>query len=122
MAESMSGNPGDMGGNPEDMGGNPGDVTDNPGKMRYEIREGGEVAGFVSYAREGKVIIFLHTETDSRFRGQGLAGVLVRASLDDARRRGLQVLPYCPFMRSWMAEHPEYTDLVPERQRAEFGL
>ncbi|MGA2825930.1 MAG: GNAT family N-acetyltransferase [Streptosporangiaceae bacterium] len=97
-------------------------VIDNPGKMRYEIHEDGEVAGYVTYGREGKTIIFLHTETDPRFRGEGLGGRLVQASLDDARKRGLGVLPYCPFVRDWIAGHPEYADLVPAAQRAEFGL
>lgn len=106
----------------ESMTGNPGNVTDNPAKMRYEIHEDGEVAGFITYAREGKVIIFLHTETDPRFRGDGLAGRLVRSSLDDARKRGLDVLPFCPFLRDWIAGHREYADLVPAPRRAEFGL
>jgi len=100
----------------------PESVTDNPAKMRYEIHEDGEVAGYITYAREGNTIIFLHTDTDGRFRGRGVAGRLVSATLDDARRRGLGVLPYCPFMRDWIASHPEYADLVPDQQRAEFGL
>jgi len=32
------------------------------------------------------------------------------------------VLPYCSFVRRWIAEHPEYADLVPERERKRFGL
>jgi hypothetical protein len=97
-------------------------VTDDPGKMRYEIHEDGEVAGYITYSREGKTIIFLHTETDPRYRGEGLGGRLVQASLDDARKRGLGVLPYCPFVRDWIAGHPEYADLVAAAQRAGFGL
>jgi predicted GNAT family acetyltransferase len=97
-------------------------VTDNPGTMRYEIHEDDVVAGYITYGREGKTIIFLHTETDPRFRGEGLGGRLVQASLDDARKRGLDVLPYCPFMRDWIAGHAEYADLVPAAQHTEFGL
>jgi|SRR5271166_6483505 len=100
----------------------PESVTDNPAQMRYEIHEDGEVAGYVTYAREGNTIMFLHTEADPRFRGQGVGARLVSATLDDARKRGLGVLPYCPFMRDWIAGHPGYADLVPEQQRAEFGL
>ena len=100
----------------------PESVTDNPARMRYEIHEGGEVAGYITYVREGNTIIFLHTETDGRFRGQGVAARLVSATLDDARKRGLGVLPHCPFMRDWIASHHEYADLVPDQQRAEFGL
>jgi len=32
------------------------------------------------------------------------------------------VLPYCPFVHKWISEHPEYADLVPERERKRFGL
>jgi predicted GNAT family acetyltransferase len=98
------------------------EVTDNPDKARFEILADGELAGFVLYYLRGNEIAFTHTETDDRFRGHGLASHLVQASLDAARVRHLAVLPYCPFVRSWMEEHPEYADLVPARWRAQFGL
>jgi predicted GNAT family acetyltransferase len=97
-------------------------VVDNADEARFEIREGGEVAGFVTYRRKENEISFLHVEMDGRFRGQGVGGRLVRAALDEARARELAVLPYCPFVRGWMVEHPEYADLVPAGRRAEFGL
>jgi len=97
-------------------------VADNPEQERYEIRADGELAGFVQYHLRDGIIAFLHTETDPRFRGHGVAGRLIRSSLEAARERHLAVLPYCPFVRRWMTEHPEYADLVPEDERAGFGL
>ena len=97
-------------------------VTDNPDQEQYEIRADGELAGFVQYHLRDGVIAFLHTQTDPRFRGHGVAGTLVRSSLEAARERHLAVLPYCPFVQRWLTEHPEYTDLVPEDRRAGFGL
>ena len=47
---------------------------------------------------------------------------LARASLDDARRRELRVLPYCPFIRAFIEGHDEYLDLVPETKRGAFAL
>jgi predicted GNAT family acetyltransferase len=32
------------------------------------------------------------------------------------------VVPYCPFVRSWITEHSEYADLVPADRREQFGL
>ena len=55
-------------------------------------------------------------------RGQGLAGHLIQSTLDAARERHLKVLPYCPYARRWIAEHPGYADLVPADRRPEFGL
>ena len=97
-------------------------VADNPEQDQYEIRADGELAGFVQYHLRDGIIAFLHTETDPRFRGHGVAGRLIRSSLEAARERHLAVLPYCPFVRRWMTEHPEYADLVPEDERAGFGL
>ena len=97
-------------------------VADNPEQARYEIRADGELAGFVQYHLRDGVIAFLHTETDPRFRGHGIAARLIQSSLDSVRERHLAVLPYCPFTRRWISEHPEYADLVPEGRRPEFGL
>ncbi len=97
-------------------------VADNPGKARYEIRADGEIAGFITYELSHNDIAFLHTQTEERFQGKGIAGRLVQASLDSVRERGLAVLPYCPFVQGWIGEHLEYAKLVPEQARAEFGL
>ncbi len=98
------------------------EVADNPDKARFEILADGELAGFAQYHLNGHEIAFTHTETDDRFRGHGLGGHLVRASLDAARERHLAVLPYCPFVKSWIGEHREYADLVPAARHGQFGL
>jgi uncharacterized protein len=97
-------------------------VADNPDQERFEIRADGELAGFVQYRLKDGVLALLHTETDRRFRGHGLAGHLIQSTLDTARERHLAVLPYCPFARSWIAEHPEYADLIPSNQRSHFSI
>lgn len=97
-------------------------VTDNEAESRFEIRVGGELAGFIEYILDESLIALVHTEVNQRFQGGGLAGQLARASLDSARDRGLAVLPTCPFIRSWIRKHPEYKDLVPEERRSTFGL
>jgi len=33
-------------------------------------------------------------------------------ALDDARARGLQVLPICPFVIAFLQQHPEQRDLL----------
>ena len=38
--------------------------------------------------------------------------MLVRGALDDVRRKGMTVGPQCPFVANFIAEHPEYADLV----------
>ena len=97
-------------------------VVDVPERSRLEIRVGDETAGFVEYRRAPGRIAFIHTSIDPRFDGRGLGSELVRAALADARAEGLAVLPFCPFVRSYIEAHPEYLDLVPEDMRARFAL
>ena len=88
------------------------EVRDNAQRFRYEILVDGKVAGFVQYSmRDGRMIL-VHTEVDEEDEGQGLAGVLVAGALDDIRRRGLRIVPICPFVESYIGRHPEYDDLV----------
>ena len=89
---------------------------------RFEIRVDGETAGFAAYHRRPGVIAFVHTEIDPRFEGQGLASQLIKTALSQARAEGAAVLPFCPFVRSYIGGHSEYLDLVPSDMRAEFQL
>jgi hypothetical protein len=97
-------------------------VRDNPGESRYEIYVDDRLAGFTQYVVDGPVTDFVHTEVDDEFSGRGLASQLIQQALDDARRRGWQVMPYCRFVKGFIAKHPEYRDLVPAAQRERFGL
>ena len=97
-------------------------VVDAVERSRFEIRVGGEVAGFTEYRRRPQLIAFVHTEIDPSFEGQGLASKLIRTVLSEARSDELTVLPFCPFVRGYIARHTEYLDLVPEEMRAKFDL
>jgi predicted GNAT family acetyltransferase len=87
-------------------------VADAPAAERYEITVDGALAGFAAYHDRKGRRVFTHTEIDPAFEGQGLGSTLVRAALDDVRGRGMRVVPLCPFVRSWIASHEAYADLV----------
>lgn len=87
-------------------------VSDVADQSRYEARVDGKLAGFVEYELEPGRILFLHTETEDGFEGKGVAGRLASGVLDDARKRGLAVVPLCPFVAGYIERHPGYGDLV----------
>ena len=87
-------------------------VVDVPEASRFEIRFDDRRAGLAAYRLEPGLIVFTHTDIDPAHEGQGLGSVLVRAALDAARERGLSVRAQCPFVRGYLARHPEYRDLV----------
>lgn len=87
-------------------------VTDNPERNRYEVRQDGELAGFVTYRRSTNRVTLVHTEVDPAYAGKGLASQLARAALNDIRSRGESVIPLCPFIARFIEKHLEYADLV----------
>ena len=97
-------------------------VLDVPERSRFEVRVGGETAGFTEYRRRPAAIAFIHTVIEPDFEGRGLGSQLVSTALEQARADGVAVLPFCPFVRSYIAGHPEYLGLVPEDMRARFDL
>ena len=56
------------------------------------------------------------------FEGKGIGSALIRHALDEARRRGLQVIPICPFFAAYMQRHAEVQDLLDPTWRRKFGL
>jgi uncharacterized protein len=97
-------------------------VTDNPAASQYELHVGDKLAGIIAYRLRDNQISLLHTEIEPAFQGAHLGGHLARSVLDDARQRGLTVLPFCPYVSSWIKRHPDYAELVPSPRRAEFHL
>jgi uncharacterized protein len=98
------------------------EVTDQPQRSRFEVYVDGELAGFADYRHTGDRLSFPHTKVVDKFTGQGLATALIRTALDEARKRGAGVLPFCSFVREFIVRNPEYLDLVPADQRPHFGL
>lgn len=97
-------------------------AADNAADSRYEIRLDGKPAGFLRYRLRLGLIELVHTEIDEELEGRGLGGRLIAFALDDARERGLAVLPFCPFVEDYIQRHRQYAELVPEGRREGFGL
>ncbi len=98
------------------------EMADAPDRDRYELSIDGELAGFSAYGTCPGLIAFDHTEVDQRFEGRGLGDRLIRFALEDARARGLAVLPFCPFVNAFIERHREFEALVPDTYREQFGL
>ena len=107
----------------EEAGASPSPLAlDNREGERYEQWLGDDLAGILQYRLRSSLIALIHTEIDQRFQGQGLASRLIVFALEDARKQGREVLPFCPLVASYIQGHPEWADLVPEDRRDDFGL
>jgi predicted GNAT family acetyltransferase len=93
-------------------------VKDHQSEHRYEITVAGRPAGYTAYLDRpggeggGQRRVFIHTETDPNYEGQGLGSVLARAALADVRASGRRAVAVCPFIAAYLKRHPEEADIV----------
>jgi len=97
-------------------------VQDNPTASRFEISVDDELVGYLEYQEDDGEYAIPHTRIFPQFRHRGLGATLVLNSLETIRERRGTVLPYCSFVPKIMREHPELAELVPESERASFGV
>lgn len=86
-------------------------VTHNAAASRYEAT----VAGYLSvadYELVGNVMTMTHTVVPPELRGRGIAELLVRAALADARAANLKVQPACSYVAKFIERHQEFADLL----------
>jgi predicted GNAT family acetyltransferase len=84
----------------------PNAVRNNQERSRFELDAEGHIA-FSNYRRDGNTITFMHTEVPKELEGRGIGSALVRGALELARKQGLTIAASCPFVRAYIAKHPD---------------
>jgi predicted GNAT family acetyltransferase len=81
-------------------------------ESRFVVRTDDEDAE-LTYQQVGPTLIDVqHTYVPKSARGHGVAEALAEAAFRFARERGYRVVPTCPFVRRWLATHPDELKLV----------
>lgn len=86
-------------------------IRQDEGRKRFTVEEEDSEA-FVEYAREGDVLVIVHTIVPKEMGGRGIAGRLVEAALQHAREQGLKVRPDCSYAEAYLRKHPEHAGLL----------
>ena len=98
-------------------------VVHKPEDRVFElVLDDDQVAGYAEYLPSDGAMAITHVIVRPEFGGCGYGSTLAKAALDEARAKGLDVLPFCWFVREQLKKHPEYLALVPGDSRRRFGL
>jgi len=73
---------------------------------RFVFTDGAAEAELL-FERDGDRLVLVHTGVPDELGGRGVGGALVRAAVEWAGKTGLTVVPWCPFTRRWLRDHPD---------------
>ena len=81
-------------------------VRDDAVHHRFVVEQDGALAELVYRTEPGRLVL-VHTEVPESLGGRGIGATLVRAAVARASSEGLTVVPWCPFARRWLQDHPD---------------
>jgi len=87
------------------------DIRRNLAASRFETTVDGSLCVLDYRLHEGLLSID-HVGVPPPVEGRGIAGRLVQAAMEQARREGWRVVPHCAYAAAWLRRHPDYAGLV----------
>lgn len=87
-------------------------LVHNHGSTQYELFIGDVRVGYLDYELSGDLVVMHSTFVDDDHKGQGLGGEIVEAAMGDVRAQGRKIVVQCPFVESWLQQHPQYQELL----------
>lgn len=79
-------------------------------KGRYYIVHGSGESELTYSVMSPKLVIADHTQVASGHEGEGIGLMMLREMIADARSKGFQIVPLCPFVNAQRRKHPEWAD------------
>ncbi len=92
------------------------------GESRFEAIENDQIIGWLDFRPQSNAVAMSHTVVPEAHAGRGVGTALVAHALAHAMANNWAVLPYCSFVRAYIADHPEYRSLVPADRHDDFAL
>lgn len=87
-------------------------IVHNESKSRFEATINESVIGLVDYELAGGIMTVPHTEVNTEYEGQGIAGALTKKLLEYAISNNYKIHPICPYTKAYIERHPEYSSLI----------
>lgn len=86
-------------------------VSHDAGKRQFGMETPAGPA-VLQYVPSDGALDLVHTGVPAAMEGKGYGTALVEAAFAHARAEGLRIIPTCPFVRHFVASHPEHAGLA----------
>lgn len=91
-------------------------LLDRTDPTRFELHRSGQLVGELTYRHlHPNRYALLHTEVLPDHRGQGIGSALLRAALEEIRKRSGTVTAICSFVADYLDGNEEFADIVDPR-------
>ena len=86
-------------------------LTDNQDRKQFELIVEGHIAR-IEYMIMANKIFLTHTEVPAELEGKGIGSIIVKLALEEVEKRGLKLIPLCPFVGKYITRHPEWKRIL----------
>lgn len=86
----------------------------NVAKKHFELHFSNHTT-FIEYNNFGNQVALIHTIIPEILSGKGIGTALVEKTLLYLKENNKTILPFCPFIFSYLKKHPEWKILVDTR-------
>lgn len=83
----------------------------NDTAKRFEMEVEGHTA-FINFGEYSNHLALVHTESPVALAGRGAGSAIVEKALHWSKDNGYTILPYCPFIFTFIKRHPEWKEIV----------
>jgi predicted GNAT family acetyltransferase len=86
------------------------EITNNTVNNQFETLVEGHKGEMVYRLRDNKIYL-MHTWVPKEIGGKGIAAALALHALKHADQNGLEPVIYCPYVRLFVARHPDWKEM-----------
>lgn len=88
------------------------ELINNKKRKQYELHVDGLTPKIEYIINDQGNVYLTHTEVPYELEGRGIGTQLVEKTLNDIEENGLQVVPLCGFVASYIRKNPEWKRLI----------
>lgn len=74
-----------------------------------------EIIGECEFEINDSIWYITHTCVRKEFGGRGIAKLLVKSIIEEARNRNIKIVPICSYAQKMMLNNEEYSDILAKR-------